>query len=552
MNIVWRKKRINKENVLKISEKLKNNLVVASIIDQLGVSYADLDKYLTKNLKYSRDTYLLPDILDAAKRIIQAIEKKEKILIYGDYDVDGFSSTAIIYLFLKEMGADPSYIIPCRLTEGYGLNMERVNEIIEKKVDLVITVDTGIKAIDEIQELTQNGIDVVVTDHHEVGDKIPKNIPVVNPMRKDSKYGFKGLSGSAVIYKVVEIISKELKLKKEVYEKYIEFAALGVISDVMPLVDENRLIVGEAIRRYIKGCSFNSLKMLFKDLKDITSENIAFYIVPKLNSSGRMGKNISLDFLVENDLEKLEDLKLELERLNSERKNIVDKISIEIIEKIEKEKIFEDNFVIIGGKDYHVGVLGIVAAKISKIYSKPTIIYSYGNDKIAVGSGRTFGDVPIYDIIKKAEKYFTAFGGHSLAIGCSFKIRDLEKIKKILNENFKIPDSLIIEYNGTLDIKNMNLNLAKSFKILEPYGEKNKKPIFLFNNIFVKEVYKYNKLTKYIFEDENKKSIVGIDFSDVEINKGEKVILLANIEINNFLGKNSVELKVVKIKKVSG
>lgn len=375
MNKKWIGKTIDNNQIAEIKEKYAKNIVISGLVsNRFNKDYEGV--FEMEKISFS-DPFEIPDMDIAVDRILEAIENEEQILVYGDYDADGVTSTTILYQFLKEQNAFVSYYIPNRIKEGYGLNNARIEEFKKMGYSLIITVDNGIASVKEAIFAKQIGIDLIITDHHEVQhDEIPEAIAVVNPKRSDCKLKFKEIAGCFVAYKLVIAISESIGLTKSEYEKYIPLVAVGTIADVMPLKQENRKIVNIGIKMMKSNEISNfGLKILLSKLEKITSTNIAFFLVPILNSPGRLAEDLAVTFLTVDSEAEAKKLYEDLLILNEKRKQLVVEISKKVEEKIEALRLYEHNVIIVDGK-YHEGIVGIVAAKMMEKYAKPVILLS--------------------------------------------------------------------------------------------------------------------------------------------------------------------------------
>lgn len=375
MNKKWIGKTIDNNQIAEIKEKYAKNIVISGLVsNRFNKDYEGV--FEMEKISFS-DPFEIPDMDIAVDRILEAIENEEQILVYGDYDADGVTSTTILYQFLKEQNAFVSYYIPNRIKEGYGLNNARIEEFKKMGYSLIITVDNGIASVKEAIFAKQIGIDLIITDHHEVqNDEIPEAIAVVNPKRSDCKLKFKEIAGCFVAYKLVIAISESIGLTKSEYEKYIPLVAVGTIADVMPLKQENRKIVNIGIKMMKSNEISNfGLKILLSKLEKITSTNIAFFLVPILNSPGRLAEDLAVTFLTVDSEAEAKKLYEDLLILNEKRKQLVVEISKKVEEKIEALRLYEHNVIIVDGK-YHEGIVGIVAAKMMEKYAKPVILLS--------------------------------------------------------------------------------------------------------------------------------------------------------------------------------
>ena len=562
-----KKIKINKENTIKISEKLSGNIILASLIDQMGVEYEKLDEYINPKYEDLIDPYLFNDMEKSVDRILKAMEKNENILIFGDYDADGNTAISVIFNFFKYIGyKNVKYILPNRLIDGYGMNMEKVNEIKKNNVDLVITVDCGIKNNEEIEELNKSKIDTIVTDHHEQGDVLPNSYSIINPKVKGEKYPYKDLSGSGVSFKLVTAINEKLedekKIRKDKIYELMFTAIIGTIGDVMPLNGENRDMIKLAIKNINKENMLPGLKVLINNFDNLNEQDIAYYIVPKINSSGRMGEDIALSLLIEEDELEARKKGEELEKLNYKRKEETEKAFTEIEEIIKKDKLNEYEFILAGKENLHEGIIGIVAAMVSEKYKKPALIYTNKNDDEFVGSSRCVEqDVNIYNVLENISNNFTAFGGHDFAAGLSFEKAKENKMHDIFKKLEIEKLDKINEYNNELNLNEASIELLKSMEILRPYGNKNKEPKFLFRNLKVKNIMERPNFTKITFSQvvgyginkvTNKKEAIEkeidcISFKTLDkfkIKKDGLNNIFATLNLNTFRGNETLQLMI--------
>lgn len=562
-----KKIKINKENTIKISEKLSGNIILASLIDQMGVEYEKSDEYINPKYEDLIDPYLFNDMGKSVDRILKAMEKNENILIFGDYDADGNTAISVIFNFFKYIGyKNVKYILPNRLIDGYGMNMEKVNEIKKNNVDLVITVDCGIKNNEEIEELNKSKIDTIVTDHHEQGDVIPNSYSIINPKVKGEKYPYKDLSGSGVAFKLITAINEKLedekKISKDKIYELMFIAIIGTIGDVMPLNGENRDMIKLAIKNINKENILPGLKVLINNFDNLNEQDIAYYIVPKINSSGRMGEDIALSLLIEEDELEARKKGEELEKLNYKRKEETEKAFNEIEEIIKKDKLNEYEFILAGKENLHEGIIGIVAARVSEKYKKPALIYTNKNDDEFVGSSRCVEqDVNIYNVLENISNNFTAFGGHDFAAGLSFEKAKENKMHDIFKKLEIEKLDKINEYNNELNLNEASIELLKSMEILRPYGNKNKEPKFLFRNLKVKNIMERPNFTKITFSQvvgyginkvTNKKEAIEKEIDCISfktlgklnIKKDGLNNIFATLNLNTFRGNETLQLMI--------
>ena len=379
MQKIWNIKKYDEQEVSKISKKYE----ISSILSKLLISRKidDIDMYLNGGIEYLRDPYMIKDMDKIVKRIKEAYTKKEKICIYGDYDVDGITSITVMYKFLSELGMQVEYYLPDRLLEGYGVNIEAIKKIKENGASLIITVDCGITAVEEVEYAKKLGIDVCITDHHECGIELPNAIAIVNPKQKEDTYPFKMFAGVGVAFKVISALAKEFELDSSKYLKYLDIVAIGPISDIVPLVDENRIISKLGLKM-LKDTKNVGIKELLKimNYKEIDSTMVSFLIAPRINACGRMGDAyIAAKLLLEEDAMKAKEYASILDSMNVKRQNVEKEIFDSAIDMIETENLDEKNSIVLYNKDWHNGVIGIVASRLVNIYNKPVILFTKEN-----------------------------------------------------------------------------------------------------------------------------------------------------------------------------
>lgn len=389
----YRKKK-NIEEVKKIQEKFKLNKIISSILINREIKLNSVEIFLKPTRYDFHNPFEMPDMQKAVDRIIKAINNKEKIIIYGDYDVDGITSTAVLKSFLKDRGIDASFYIPNRLNEGYGLNKDAIKKISEENYKLIITVDTGITGIEEIEFAKTLGIDTIVTDHHEPGEFIPNAIAVIDCKRKDSKYPFRELCGAGVAFKLIQALSQELKIEEREYLKYLDIVSIGTISDIVPLIDENRVITKLGLKLVNETRNIGLRAILSKiGYNKIDSDTVAFGIAPRINACGRMGvADIALKLFLEQDEKKANELAEKLEKYNVIRQQEEKKIFDDAKRQIEIKKLENDEVIFLNGENWHIGVIGIVSSKITEMYYKPSILISYKNE-IGKGSRKKYSRI---------------------------------------------------------------------------------------------------------------------------------------------------------------
>ena len=554
------KNSIDNSVIEKISKENNLGYLIASILANKNIVNKDeIDKFLNPKRSDFSDPFLMPDMKQAIDRIEQALNKREKIVIYGDYDVDGITSSAILKRFFKEnLDYDVDVYIPNRITEGYGLNIEAIQKIIDEKYNLIITVDCGITAIDEINKAKENGIDVIVTDHHEQGENIPEAIAVVDLKRKDCKLDFREFAGCGVAFKLIQALSIRLDLKEECYLKYLDIAAIGTISDIVPLVKENRTITKLGLM-LLKQTKNIGLRTLINDVafKAIDSNSISFGLAPRINACGRMGhQDDALELLLTDDPIEARKLVATLNGYNNKRQEIEKNITDEVIKSIES-KNQTDSIIVEAGEGWHHGVIGIVSSKITDMYNKPSILLSIEDD-LSKGSGRSIQGFDLHEALINLKDEIVQAGGHSMAIGMTIKTENIEAFREKINE-YALANNIqelvpIIEIDSILNLKDINIEEIKELSLLEPFGEENNKPIFRLNKLKIESIRALTegKHLKLDLVDENMNHISAIGFflgylSD-EYRVGDVIDIIGNLEINSFNNIENIQILIKDIR----
>lgn len=546
--------------VNEICEKYNLNKVIGKIIvNRHVVNDEDVRIFITPTRDDFHNPFLFKGMDIAVDRIIKAINNKEKILIYGDYDVDGITSTTVLKKYLMDRGISVDTYIPNRLHEGYGLNKKAIDTIKERNIDLIITVDCGISAIEEVDYAVRLGMDIIVTDHHEVGEKLPNALAVIDAKRKDNTYPFRALAGVGVVFKLIQALSIKLEIKPEEYLKYLDLVCVGTISDIVPLEGENRTIAKLGLM-LIKVTRNLGLRELIKSsgYKEIDSNTISFGVAPRINACGRMGhEEEALKLFLAEDLESATKITKELNEYNTLRQSTEKAIYEEAVQQIEKNHLDANNSIVLGGKGWHHGVIGIVSSKVTDKYYKPSILLSF-EDNIAKGSGRSVPGFDLYEGLAKCEDLLEKYGGHSMAVGLTLKKENLENFKERFEQIAKeknIKELVPIIYiDDELKLKDINMELVKSLSILEPFGEVNKVPLFLIRNLKIDSIRALSegRHLKLTLRDENFViNAIGFELGYLaeEYRIGDRIDVVGTLEINSFNGFSSIQINMKDIRK---
>lgn len=560
MNKKWEYYNSDEKVVEDLQHKFSISKLLATILANRGIIEDEkVRKFLEPTREDFYDPFLMPDMEVAINRIIEAINKNEKIMIYGDYDVDGITSISVLQKFLKEREVEVSSYIPNRLEEGYGLNKEAIKGIYDKGYRLMITVDCGISAIEEIEYANSLGITTIITDHHEPLEELPKALAVIDAKRKDNKYPFNQLAGVGVVFKVIQALGIKLGLDEKEYLKYLDLVCVGTISDIVPLVDENRVIakLGLKLVNVTKNLGLRCL-LEAAGYKTIDSNTVSFGIAPRVNACGRMGHETeALDIFLSDDINEVRNLTEKLNEYNRTRQETEKNIVKEALQLIETNKENEKSAIVLGHNGWHHGVIGIVSSKITETYFKPSILVSF-EDGAAKGSGRSIPGFDLHEALCKCSNFLEKYGGHEMAVGLSLKEENFESFKqelvKIAKES-KVDEILPVIYiDGTVKQEDMKMDFVKELHKLEPFGEGNKMPLFAYKGLKINSIRaltegKHLKLT--LKDDNIIIDAIGFNMGNLvnEYLIGDKVDIVGVLEVNNFNGMENIQINLKDIMK---
>lgn len=551
----WIADNSNTEKIKELSVSLGIDESIVRILVQRGIDNKEsIEEFLNPSYEKLYDPFLLNDMDKAVKRINTAINKEEKIFIYGDYDVDGVTASSILYMALKSIHNNVYIYIPERENEGYGLNKNAIDKIYKAGGNLIITVDCGISSHSEAEYAKSMGIDMIITDHHTCPEILPPCVAVINPKRKDSTYPFSELCGAGVSLKLCSALNL-------LTDKLIAICAIGTVSDIVPLILENRIITYFGIKLLREGIlkNINILcEVAGTDYKNISSTTIGFTIAPRINAAGRMATaKEAVEFFISQDTKRIKELSEYLNNLNLKRQECEKEIYKEAKEKIEKNKEYENNIMVVSGNGWHEGVIGIVASKITEEYYKPCIMICV-NDNEAKGSSRSVRGYNIYEGLLGVSDLLIKFGGHSLAAGLSIDPLNIDKLREKINENakeiFENGDiSPFITIDAELKENNINLEYTENLKKLEPFGMGNPQPLFLIKDSLVKESYSFSSgkhMRLNLLKEGVPIEAVGFNMGQFtnSLKTNQKIHLLCTIDINEFKGIKKVQAKVKDIR----
>ena len=544
----------------KILKELQTNLKIPEFICTLLLqrdidSLESAQKYFRPNLNELHDPFLMKDMDKTVDRLIQAIDSSEKIMILGDYDVDGTTSVSMLYDYFIKKTLEPIYYIPDRYKEGYGVSEESIAFAADQKVSLIITIDCGIKANDQIESANTKGIDVIICDHHIPDDSIPKAYSIINPNQKNCNYPFKGLCGCGIGFKLISAIEKKSEGAEEV-NQYLDLVAIATIADQMPMINENRTIVHHGLKEFNNNPRPGFHFFIRSINRKIVESDIAFNIGPRINASGRMKSGmISVKLMTENDTNAAYKTAQEIESINLLRRAKEKEVTEEAIKKTDPLKFTN----VVYGSNWNKGVLGIVASRLVDKFYKPTIVLNL-EGKMYTGSARSIANFDIYDAIQSGKEYLDQYGGHKYAAGLSIKEENLKDfidhfesyVKNAMNNKMF---TKTIGYDTEIDLSDINESNFKILSRMSPFGQSNYRPIFRTNNCCgtgnLRLIGKEKTHIKFEISDseDNKIQAFGFNMSEhyKQINNKQHFDILYSISRNTFNNSSSLELTIKAI-----
>ena len=561
MNKKWVYNEVDENKVLEIKEKYGISDLLANVLVGRNIVEDEKIKFFlepTRNDFY--DPFLLPDMEIAVNRIIKAIENKEKIVIYGDYDVDGITSISVLKKFLEDRGLEVGEHIPNRLDEGYGLNKEAIDEIYKNGYKLMITVDCGISGLEEVEYANSLGMETIVTDHHEPLEELPNAIAVIDAKIKTNEYLFNQLAGVGVVFKLIQAIGIKLELKEKEYLKFLDLVCIGTISDIVPLIDENRVIAKLGLK-LVEVTKNIGLKTLLDSTgyKKINSMSVSFGIALRINACGRMGHaEEALKLFLTNSKQEALQLTEKLNEYNRNRQEIEKTIFEEALSKINAQEIDKQSAIVLSGDNWHHGVIGIVSSKITDMYFKPSILICFEGEE-GKGSGRSIPGFDLHKALCETSEYIEKYGGHEMAVGLSLsknKFNDFKKAFEEYADNSNINEIVpIINIDKLITDKELNIEAVKELEKLEPFGEANKCPLISYKNLKIDSirVLTEGKHMKLTLKTENNNIIIAMGFNmgyrAEEYLIGDKVDIVGTLEINSFNGLENIQFNLKDIMK---
>ena len=559
----WEPKPIPNDEVIKLLQsQIGVSRGISIILAQRGINnYERAKSFFRPKFNNLHDPFLMKDMEFATDRINRAINNEEKILIYGDYDVDGVTSTALLTTFLRQKTNNIFPYIPNRETEGYGVSVNGINEAIKKGISLIISIDCGIKALEEVEYAKSNNIDFIICDHHLPESQIPNAIAVLDPKRDDCKYPFKELCGCGIGFKLIQALCLEWGMNTQQLINYLDLVSLATVADQVPLCEENRIITYLGLKQINKNPR-PGIKALLSDFKGdkISTSTLVFKVSPKVNAAGRMRHAaLALELLM---CEKLEDTinpSKQISSINAERREEDKKTTEEALVQIKLKEEESFSFTLVYNDNWHPGIIGIVASRLIEKYYRPTIVLTK-KDQYYIGSARSIKGFDIYKALKKCSNLLEQFGGHKYAAGLKLHESKLELFKnefeefsnKNISEKQKIKTSI---YDLEISLSELNFNFFKIIEQMGPFGPNNLKPIFCSRNCIstsqTRTVGKDNQHLQVYIKSKNK-IYKGIAFGSGDIlnkiNKSKGFDILYSIEQNSWNGNTELQLVIVDLK----
>ncbi|HHS13368.1 MAG TPA: single-stranded-DNA-specific exonuclease RecJ [bacterium] len=550
----------DRDLIMQVMKQLNIPRVAAIALINLGIQDEEnARRFFKPEWDDLYDPFLMKDMDKAVSRILEAVEKREKIFIYGDYDVDGITSVSLLYLFFISLGLEVHFYIPDRLKEGYGLSEHGIHQAVSVGATLLISVDCGITGIEEVDLAVERGIDVIISDHHEPGTVLPRAAAIIDPKRADCAYPFKELAGVGVAYKLIQAISRSLQLPEDTHQEFIDLVALGSAADIVPLINENRILVKKGLEK-INQQDRLGLKALMEisglSRKKIGTGQLVFLIAPRINAVGRLGNaERAVRLLISDSEPGAREIAQILEMENRNRKNIDEETFLQALELMESQcDVENDRAVVLAKEGWHSGVIGIVASRIAERVHRPTIMIAV-EDGVGKGSARSIAGFDIYSAIKECESYLLGFGGHKYAAGLTIETDKIDSFasgfKQLAQSMIKKEDLIQrIWVDQEVDLPEITDSTVQILNSFAPFGPQNMRPVFLTRNVQVvgtPRVVGKNHLKFRVRQGDRIFEAIGFNLGAFfyRLTPGENNLdLVYVVEENNWNGQNKVQLRV--------
>jgi single-stranded-DNA-specific exonuclease len=555
----WNILESNNAVVSKLSKVLNVSEIVAHLLVLRGITtFEEAKSFFRPEISYLHDPLLMKNMQKAVDRIQTVISNGEKVLVYGDYDVDGTTSVAMMYSFLKKKVKEIEYYIPCRYDEGYGISLKGIDYAKDNNFALIIALDCGIRAINQVDYANKKGVDFIICDHHKPGEKVPEAVAILNPKQIDCDYPYKELSGCGVGFKLIQAFSKQNNIDFSEIMEYLDLLTVSIGADIVPMTGENRVFSFYGLQQINKNprVGLKALMEIANKTKDVTITDLVFGVAPRINAAGRIDHaKKAVDILVETDYAKAKLFADKIEENNTTRKGLDKSITMEALEMIDLKK----KSTVVHSEHWHKGVVGIVASRLIETHYKPTIVLAE-KDGVLTGSARSVHNFDLYSAIAKCEHLCEKFGGHKYAAGLSIKKENLpqfiDSFEKSVSESIT-EDQLTqkINIDKVIDIDAVDDKLYRIIKQFSPFGPKNLSPIFVskgvIDNGYGKQVGE-EKTHLRINAKKNKGAIAGIGFGMGEyfeiIKDNQTFDVCYSIDENEWNGKKSLQLRIRDIK----
>jgi len=564
---IWQKLNPNSNVVNNLAGKLGISKLVAQIMVNREITdFEAASLFLQAKLSHLPDPFLLKDVTNSLNIQIYRIKNNKKIVIYGDYDVDGITSTVVMYKFLQKLNADVSYYIPNRLEDGYGLNTFTLEQVATDGGDLVITVDCGITSVDEVEYAKNLGLEVIIIDHHHVGERIPDALAIVNPHQENCKYPFSGMAAVGVAFSFLMVLKKVVQkdsffnVKLPNLIDYLDIVAMGTVADMVPLLSTNRIFVKHGLNQLKKKNRPGFLALAnicgVKTLNDVTPSTISYKMAPRLNAAGRIGDAVKgVELILSDNYDEALKIAKELNLTNEYRQKLEAEIFEQAVEMVEKNELHKNHScIIIASKKWHAGVIGIIASRLAEKYYKPTIMISIENG-VGRGSARSIPELHIYNMLETLSHFLVRYGGHKFAAGLTIPEKNITEFKEEFDKlvHKEVHEK---EYTDTLDIdaelnlEDLSPELVVAVSKLEPFGMNNPEPNFLARNVLIKKQNIINRSHFYWKLQGKNSSLIynAIAFSLLDQKQmpvaGDKIDIIFFPRINNWNGSVSLQLYI--------
>ena len=549
----WITRKLNKENAVAISQRYELPMLIAMLLDIRGITGEKEIAEFLYGETLTASPFEIKDMDKAVERIQAAIEDGDRICVYGDFDADGVSSTALLYSYLSDIGADVMYYIPSRESEGYGMNKDAITRLYERDVKLIITVDNGVAAVDEVAYANSLDIDTVITDHHAIPDTLPQAVAVIDPHRPDCGSSFKELSGVGVAFKLVQAIEGEYADTDMLLEAYSDLAAIGTVGDIVSLLGENRVLVKNGLRHINNGDRLGIAALAEESGlsgKEITVGSLSFNLVPRINAGGRLGlSKKSVSMLLTDDEEYAADIAAELDSDNSERQQIERDILSDIDSMIREDpSIVNNRIIVVCGEDWHKGVVGIVASRIKEVYGKPAVVITLDGE-ICRASGRSVAGFSLIDAVFSCSEVLEQCGGHPMAVGFGIRRENIPRFIQMINsyaEKNPVPAPKL-ELDCKLNPAQLGVELARGLSMLEPYGAGNPSPLFGLYHMTLRDIReigggKHLRLTFFRGDSTVQAMKFSTSLAEFPYRTGDEVDLAVSLDVNMYNGAESLSV----------